>query len=78
MSQSTGHYPKSNSREHIGVVALARKQSPSIWESDWIKRTAAGKDRTALQQTEATDDRRSGVAEDKCILTEGGLQVSRA
>lgn len=47
--QPTGHHPKSNSREHVGIVALAREESLSIWKSDWVERAATGKDRTPLQ-----------------------------
>lgn len=57
VSQPTGHHPKSNSREHVGIVALARKESLSIWKSDWVERAATGKDRTPLQHRESTSDK---------------------
>lgn len=62
VSQPTGHNPKSDSREHIGIVALAREESLSVWKSDWVKRAATGKDRTPLQhrQTETTNDEENG------------------
>lgn len=61
VSQPTGHHPKSDSREHVGVVALARKESPSLWKRDWIKRTATGEDGATLQhrRTHGPEDERA-------------------
>ena len=76
MSQSTGHHPKSNSRKHVGIVALAGKQSPSIWESDWVERTAAGKDCTPLQHRHKLLVGHVGYL--RTESSEGGFGVSRA
>ena len=54
MPQSTRHDTKSNSREHVGIVALARIKSLSARKGNGIKRTAAGKNGATLQDRHAT------------------------
>ena len=54
MPQSTRHDTKSNSREHVGIVALARIKSLSTWKGNRIKRTAAGKNGATLQHRHIT------------------------
>lgn len=70
MSQSTCHDTKSHSRKHIGIVSLARIQGPSIWKSDWIKRTATGKNRTPLQHRHMTNFKKQHNILNKCVITE--------
>ena len=69
MPQSTRHDTKSNSREHVGIVALARIKSLSTRKGNGIKRTAAGKNGATLQDRHTTV-KRGRVSSNRWILRE--------
>lgn len=49
MPDPAGDDTQSHSREHIGVVSLARNEGPAVCQSHALKRTPTGKDPSALE-----------------------------
>lgn len=50
MTDATGCDAETNTRKDIGIISLTRVEDLSIWQHDWVKRTATGKDAPSLVQ----------------------------